>query len=145
MKSYAGAVSLRDFDLIDDGRLVQLKAHVDGDGVRVPPAGLHQALGWTLEPRGLCRGGVCVPVRDRAALVDERGIDLARFAALLDRPLAVDAEEGSAALGASAAERCSQLRSLEAPDFALPDLTGRLHSLSEQRGKKVLLIAYASW
>ena len=45
----------------------------------------------------------------------------------------------------SAAERAKTLSSLEAPDFTLPDLDGRLHSLSEQRGKKVLLVAYASW
>ena len=32
-----------------------------------------------------------------------------------------------------------------APDFSLPDLAGRLHTLSDYRGKKVLLIAYASW
>ena len=32
-----------------------------------------------------------------------------------------------------------------APDFTLPDLAGHMHSLSDYRGKKVLLIAYASW
>ena len=30
-------------------------------------------------------------------------------------------------------------------DIRLPDLDGRLHSLSEHRGRKALLIAYASW
>ncbi len=34
---------------------------------------------------------------------------------------------------------------LEAPDFELPDLSGKMHRLSQHRGKKVLLIAYASW
>ena len=37
--------------------------------------------GWTLKPEGLCRGEMCVPVRDRAALGDADGIDLAAFAA----------------------------------------------------------------
>ena len=46
---------------------------------------------------------------------------------------------------ASARERGERLASLEAPDFELPDLSGQLHRLSDQRGKKVLLIAYASW
>ena len=32
-----------------------------------------------------------------------------------------------------------------APDFALPDLAGELHTLSEHRGKKVLLATWASW
>ena len=39
----------------------------------------------------------------------------------------------------------SRLRSGEAPDFALPDLSGRMHRLSDYRGKKVLLYAWASW
>jgi len=42
-------------------------------------------------------------------------------------------------------DRAAALDSGEAPDFTLPDLDGKLHSLSDHRGKKVLLIAYASW
>ncbi len=57
----------------------------------------------------------------------------------------VDVDEKVAYLGVSAEERASALTSLEAPDFTLPDLEGRPHSLSEYRGKKVLLVAYASW
>jgi peroxiredoxin len=37
------------------------------------------------------------------------------------------------------------MATLEAPDFELNDLHGRRHRLSHHRGKKVLLIAYASW
>ena len=37
------------------------------------------------------------------------------------------------------------LTSLDAPDFSLPDLDGKMHSLSEHRGKKVLLVSWASW
>jgi hypothetical protein len=61
------------------------------------------------------------------------------------RPVAVDPEEGAAYLGVPARARAAALASLEAPAFTLPDLDGRLHSLSEHRGKKVLLVAYASW
>jgi len=57
----------------------------------------------------------------------------------------VDAEERAAYLGTAAAERAEQLGSLRAPDFSLPDLDGRTHSLGEQRGRKVLLVVYASW
>jgi peroxiredoxin len=34
---------------------------------------------------------------------------------------------------------------LEAPDFTLPDIDGKQHSLSDYRGKKVLLLSWASW
>jgi len=45
----------------------------------------------------------------------------------------------------SARERQAALASLEAPDFALPDPTGRMHRLSDYRGKKVFLVTWASW
>jgi hypothetical protein len=76
---------------------------------------------------------------------DDGRLDLARLAAALQRPLALDIEESAAFLGTAATERAEPLRALQAPDFALPDLSGRIHALSEHRGKKVLLIAYASW
>ncbi len=133
------------FQLLDGHELSLIDARVAGERVAIEPASLERALGWKLRPEGLCRGPLCLPVRDRAALVGSDGIDLAAFAAALQRPLALDAEERTAALGTSAAERRASLASLEAPEFTLPDLSGRLHSLSEQRGKKVLLIAYASW
>ena len=133
------------FTLLDGERAVVVEVAIEGDRVRIAPHALRDALGWELGPQGLCRGELCVPVRDRAALVSEVGIDLAAFARAIDRSLALDAAERAAALGASASERCARLTSLEAPDFALPDLAGRVHRLSDQRGKKVLLVAYASW
>jgi peroxiredoxin len=34
---------------------------------------------------------------------------------------------------------------VEAPDFTLGDLDGNLHSLSDHRGKKVVLLTWASF
>jgi hypothetical protein len=116
-----------------------------GGKLRMSAADAQAALGWTLEPEGLCRGEVCMPVRDRAGLVSGDGIDLEALASLLGRPLARDDGERMAVLGVSATERAARLASLEAPDFSLPDLSGKQHSLHQHRGKKVLLIAYASW
>jgi hypothetical protein len=48
-------------------------------------------------------------------------------------------------LGQAARDRSTALASLEAPDFALPDPSGRVHRLSDHRGKKVLLVTWASW
>jgi peroxiredoxin len=48
-------------------------------------------------------------------------------------------------LAESAADRAAALASLEAPDFTLPDPSGRTHSLSDYRGKKVFLVTWASW
>ena len=133
------------FTLIDGDRAVPLRASIDGDAVRVAPDVLRDGTGWELKPEGLCQGELCVPVRDRASLADARGVDLAVFARAQGRPLALDVAERAAALGTSAASLCARLATLEAPDFSLPDLHGRMHTLSEHRGKKALLIAYASW
>jgi hypothetical protein len=73
------------------------------------------------------------------------GLDRARRAEGEGRPVALDTGERAAYVGVSAADRARQLASLEAPDFSLPDLDGRLHSLSEHRGRKVFLVAYGSW
>ena len=133
------------FTLIDGDRAVPLRASIGGDSVRVAPDVLRDGTGWELKPEGLCQGDRCVPVRDRALLADARGVDLADFARALDRPLALDVAERAAALGTSAAERSARLLTREAPDFSLPDLDGHMHTLSGHRGKKALLIAYASW
>jgi hypothetical protein len=131
--------------LIDGERRHAIGAQFADGRVQLDSADVEAALGWKLAPEGLCRGSVCIPVRDRASLVIRGGLDLEVFAALLDRPLAFDTDERVAALGESAGDRAAALRTLEAPDFTLPDLSGRMHSLSDHRGKKVLLIAYASW
>jgi hypothetical protein len=133
------------FTLIDNGRICETRATIDGKRVSLTPAAVHATLGWELKPQGLCNGDRCVPVRGYAELVTDTGIDLARLAAALSRPLAIDVDERVACLGASAVERSAQLASLDAPDFILPDLSGRMHALSDFRGKKVLLVAYASW
>jgi hypothetical protein len=143
--AYADIVATRRVTVIDEGRTVELDATVSGDALALSPAALVTGLGWELKPDGLCRGTTCVPVRDRTRLAGTDGVDLAELARVLDRPFAADATAGVAVLGTAAADRQARMTSLEAPDFTLPDLGGALHSLSDHRGKKRLLIAWASW
>jgi hypothetical protein len=131
--------------LIEDGRIHELPLKSQGGGLRIPPARLEEALGWKLKSEGLCRGEVCIPTAAHPDLVSEAGVDLLSFAELEGRPLVLDEAEHALALGASASGQASRLASGVATDFSLPDLSGELHTLSEHRGKKVLLIAYASW
>ena len=134
------------FTLIDETRPVDVDASVTPRGVHLSATAVRDALGWELGPRGLCRGEECVPIPPATALTADDGtVDLAALARVLDRPLALDRMERAACLGAATATRAGRLRSLEAPDFTLPDLDGRPHALSGYRGKKVLLVAWASW
>ncbi len=129
--------------LLHDGRTDEI-AVADPARHTIPADALEATLGWELQPEGLCRGVVCVPV-DQSSLVREEGLDLGVFADALQRPLVTDEKHAVAALGASHHDRGEALTSLQAPDFTLSDLDGNRHSLSDQRGKKVLLVAYASW
>jgi len=114
------------------------------DGVVViDPADLPAAIGWTLQPEGLCHGDVCVPVRDHGALFAGDHLDLGRVAGALDAPFL--AEDGVAALGEPRATRRLATDGLQAPAFTLPDLQGERHSLEEWRGRKKVLVAFASW
>lgn len=132
------------FTLIDDGRPLDTAARVEAGRVRLGPAAL-EALGLTLTPEGLCGQGFCLPLRAGSDAGAGGELDLADLAETLGRPLALDLEERAAYLGAPAADRAAALASLQAPDFTLPDLDGRVHSLGSHRGRKVLLVAWASW
>jgi hypothetical protein len=63
----------------------------------------------------------------------------------IDKPIVHDDARGVWVLGEGADERAAALASLVAPDFTLPDVNGRPHSLSDYRGKKVFLVSWASW
>lgn len=130
--------------VIDGSRVTEVDAEVAA-GRLVLRADDLGAVGFERKPEGLCRDDICVPVREGSGLEVDGGIDVSRLTEMLDWPLVVDAEQSVACLGTPAAARRADLTSLVAPDFELPDLEGRPHRLSEHRGKKVILIAYASW
>ena len=133
--------------LTDSGELEVTGAQASTTTLWCPARDAEAATGWVAKPEGLCRGSVCVPLpagRERE-LVDGDRIDLAAFWRHLGR-LAVSSEAGDVwVLGQAARDRSTALASLEAPDFALPDPSGRVHRLSDHRGKKVLLVTWASW
>src|SRR5258705_13198284 len=106
-----------------------------------------QATGWAAKPEGLCKGQICVPLPGGRAreFVDGGRINLAALWRHLGQP-AVRSERGHVwVLGEGAREHQAALASLEAPDFALPDPTRRMHRLSDYRAKKVFLVTWASW
>jgi hypothetical protein len=135
------------FTIVADGTALEVEASVGkaGSPLYLEPDALRSALGYELKTEGICKGELCIPTASRPGLVTGAGVDLAALADLLERPIALDVAEGIALLGESADRRSRQLRSLEAPDFRLPDLDGNEHALSDFRGRKVFLLAFASW
>lgn len=120
---------------------------VAGDDLWLSANDVHRATDWMLTPEGLCREDACVPMPPglEAELVQGDAVNVAALWRSMGHPVVRDDAGRAWVLGTAAGERADALRSLQAPDFALPDLDGRLHTLSAQRGKKVLLVTWASW
>jgi len=133
--------------LSDAGATEVTAARAGGDALWLPAAHLEEATGWTLKPEGLCRGEVCVPLPPGATqeLARDDMLDVAAIWRRLGKPVLASDDGDIWVLGESAATRTAALESLEASDFALPDLDGNLHRLSDHRGEKVLLATWASW
>ena len=126
------------------------RARADGDDLWLPIDELHASTGWELQPEGLCRGSVCVPVYGESmGLLSEREgaewLNFAGFARYLGRPYAHDASHAAWYFGDGASDQQQRLQFLSAPDFELQDLAGGTHRLSDTLGKKVLLALWASW
>jgi hypothetical protein len=104
---------------------------------------LAAATGWDLKPEGACRGDVCVPLPAEARAAGGR-VDAEVVAERLGMPLVHDGDHGLWALGpATVGGRA--LDTAAAPDVTLPDLDGNPFRLSTLHGRKVLLVAWASW
>jgi hypothetical protein len=113
------------------------------DGLWMSAADAEKVTGWALKPEGMCRDELCVPLRDDTRC--DGKVDIAAFWRALGHPVVSDTRGEVWVLGTAADSRTAALAGLEAPDFALPDLSGVQHRLSELRGKKVFLTTWASW
>jgi hypothetical protein len=133
--------------LTDRGEFAVSGAEVSGDALWLPRRDTEVVTGWVAKPEGLCQGEVCVPLPSgrEHEFVRASHVNAAALWRHLGQPVVHSESGDSWVLGASAGDRAATLDSLQAPDFTLPDPSGRPHSLSDHRGKKVLLVTWASW
>jgi hypothetical protein len=138
--------------VIYDGAASEVMASGDSSGdLWITMADLKRATGFVVKPQGVCREQLCFPLpkAKKSEFVTKKGtvrwFNLTAFARLVKQPVARDEKNGVWYFGKREDERGTYLASLKAPDFTLPDLAGKMHSLSDYRGKKVLLITWASW
>jgi hypothetical protein len=116
----------------------------------ITTADLERATRFEVKPQGVCRDQLCFPLpktRAQEFVRKDSGknwFNMTAFAQLVQQPVAHDAALSTWYFGLRADQR-QGLASLEAPDFSLPDMDGKMHSLSALRGKKVLLVTWASW
>src|SRR5262249_21545790 len=120
------------------------------DQLWITTADLTRATRFEVKPQGVCRDELCFPLpktRHAEFLRKDSGkewFNLAAFAGVVHQPVAHDAALATWYFGLRSDQQ-QRLASLRPPDFTLPDMNGKPHSLSDFRGKKVFLITWASW
>ena len=118
----------------------------------VDPAELERRTGWAIKPEGACLGDICVPLPGEVRR-DDGTLDAAGLASRLGAPLLHDEDHGLWALGPATVSGRA-LATAHAPELELPAWApdageghrdGNPFRLSSLRGRKVLLVAWASW
>jgi hypothetical protein len=109
------------------------------DSLTVDSADFEARTGWAAKPEGLCKGHLCVPIPGGTS----GALDASVLSERLGMPLVRDDNTGVWALGPESGGRA--LTTAVAPELELPDLEGNPFRLSSLRGRKVLLVAWASW
>lgn len=107
------------------------------DTLDIDAATFEAGTGWEIKPEGACKGEVCVPLGgadfDAAAAAERLGMAVVR-----------DDERGMLAIGPESLGGRA-LTTAEAPDVVLHDLDGATVRLSDFRGQKVVLVAWAPY
>ena len=136
----------------DDLATAVAPAREDAGQLWITLADLARATRFEVKPQGVCRDEICIPLpkaRKQEFLRKGSGkikewFNLSAFAQLTHQAVAHDEATSTWYFGLRSDQR-QWLASLQAPDFTLPDINGKSHSLSDFRGKKVLLLTWASW
>lgn len=112
---------------------------------------LTRVNGFELKPEGACLDEICVPVKqdeDSDIFVRREGrtwFNVTELADKLQQPVVVDYEAGVYSFGAIPVTRASFREQAVAPNFELTDRNGNKVQLSDFKGKKIMLLTWASW
>ncbi len=144
--SYGGAV------VIHDERVTEVaQTLADPTDLWINPNELPRVNGFVLKPEGACIDDICVPVRqsDNSDIFitrdGKRWFNVAELADRVQQPYVVDYDTNVWSFGAIPAQRSAFVDRAVAPDFELPDVDGKRHRLSDFKGKKIMLLSWASW
>jgi hypothetical protein len=139
--SHATTVLYNDRSVVLDG--VGRDPKQAADALWVRKRDLPRINGFELKPRGACRADLCIQVPKDMIRGDY--FNLTAFAKKAGQPVVAEAGERVWSFGEMQALGGGLVRSRIAPDFAVPDRAGRPVHLSTFRGKKVLVVTWASW
>src|SRR5262249_11363522 len=99
--------------------------------------------GFVVKPEGACRADICIPIPES---MTRRGyFDRTSFARTANQATVAETSARVWSFGEIQALRGGFLQSRIAPDVIVPDRAGTPVHLSAFRGKKLLLVTWASW
>ena len=127
--------------LLYGDKAVPVVVRPDPKDLWVRASDLKTINGFELKPQGACREDVCIPIAKN--LRQGAFFNLTGFAQKVHQPVVTDS--GVWSFGDIPLLRSAFVESRIAPDFAVPDRKGRVVHLSDFRGKKVLIVTWASW
>ncbi len=130
--------------LCDDRTVVLDKVRPDAthpEVLWVRSADLPSINDFHVKPEGACRADTCIPITKE--MKSGEWFNLSAFAHKLHQPVVMDS--GVWSFGEMPVLRGDFYGSRIAPDFAVPDRKGKVVHLSDFRGKKVLIVTWASW
>jgi len=113
------------------------------DALWVTKRDLPSINAFEVKPQGACRADLCIPIAKEMVRGDY--FDLTAFAKRIGQPVVADVDAAVWSFGEIQSLRGSFLEGRMAPDFTVPDRAGRPVHLADFRGKKVLVITWASW
>ena len=137
-----GAVPKQTATILYGDRVTALAdSRLESGDLWIPAAELSRVNEFTVKPQGACREDICIPLPK--ALKRSGWLNLSGFARKVRQPLV---HEGTAwSLGEMPALRSGFLQSRQAPDFSAQNRQGKTVHLKDFRGRKILLLTWASW
>ena len=138
----AGVPSTTSATVLYGDRTVALdKTRMERDDLWVRATDLPRINEFELKPQGACRVDICIPIPK--TLKQGEWFNLTGFSRKIGQAYVGDSSVWS--FGEVPVVRRGFLNSRVAPDFAVPDRKGRVIHLSDFKGKKVLVVTWASW
>lgn len=140
-----GAAPLNGATLLYDSRAVPLtRVETDAAGALwVLKKDLPRINGFEIKPQGACREDICIPI-PRGMMRGDL-FNLTAFAARVGQKFIADPAARVWSFGEIPVVQGAYVESRIAPDVAVPNRKGTPVRLSQFRGKKVLLVTWASW
>lgn len=125
-----------------DGKATQMaNAQITQGDLWIDAKDLPKFNGFEVKPQGACRGDICIPLSKD--LKDKRLFNLTGFARKMKQAFVHEGDLWS--FGELPVLRTGFLESRMAPSFTVRDRKGQDVRLEDFRGRKILLLTWASW